>query len=112
MRTAFALAVVCALSACEPVKMPHEMPGPPGCGMRDPRQSGPSTLSVAQNTVMKNNGQPIQAEPNEHGGRTWAFVRSTGSVFGEQEIVDLFAFDAQGLLVSQKSEVRKSVGKM
>jgi len=108
-----ALLVSLALAAaCGPVKMPHELPGPPGSGMRDPRQAGPSTMSVAQNTVMKNNGHPVSADPNEHGGRTWVFVRSTGSVFGEQEVDDLFAFDAQGLLISQKSEVRKSLGKM
>lgn len=103
--------VVVATAACEPVKLPHELPGPPGCGMRDPRASGPSTMSVAQNTVLKNHGHPSSAEPNEHGGRTWVFYRSSGSVFGEQEAADLFTFDAQGLLVSQKTEVSRQVGK-
>jgi hypothetical protein len=100
-----------AVVACEPVKLPHELPGPPGCGLRDPRTSGPSTMSVAQNTVLKNHGFPASAEPNEHGGRTWVFLRASGSVFGEQEAADLFVFDAQGLLVSQKTEVRRQVGK-
>lgn len=108
---ALASGFVVATTACEPVKLPHELPGPPGCGRRDPRASGPSTLSVAQNTVLKNNGHPSSAEPNEHGGRTWVYYRSSGSVFGEQEAADLFAFDAQGLLVSQKTEVSRQVGK-
>ena len=105
------LVAVAATGACDPVKLPHEMPGPPGCGMRDPTNSGPSTMSVAQNTVIKNNGHPYSAEPNEHGGRSWLYSRATGSVFGEQEAVDLFVFDAQGLLIAQKTEVRKQVGK-
>lgn len=98
-------------TACGPVKLAHELPGPPGCGARDPRQAGPSTMSVAQNTVIKNHGHPASAEPNEHGGRTWVYFRSSGSVFGEQDAADMFAFDAQGLLVSQKTEVRRQVGK-
>jgi hypothetical protein len=114
---AIAIAIACCAPtvmwsvACEPVKLPNQMPGPPGCGMRDPRESGPSTLSVAQNMVLKNNGHPATAEPNEHGGRSWVFYRSSGSVFGEQDAADLFVFDAQGLLVSQKTEVSRKVGK-
>jgi len=97
---------------CEPVKLPHEMPGPPGCGRRDPSQSGPSTLSVAQNTTLKNMGMPGALEDNEFGGRTWLYSRQAGSVFGESATVEAFLFDAQGLLVAQKTEVRKQVGKM
>ena len=111
LAAALAGGFVVTATACEPVKLAHELPGPPGCGMRDPRQSGPSTMSVAQNTVLKNHGHPASAEQNEHGGRTWVFFRSSGSVFGEQEAADIFAFDAQGLLVAQKTEVRRQVGK-
>lgn len=100
-----------ATIACDPVKMPHEMPGPPGCGARDPRQSGPSTLSVAQNTVVRNMGHPSVVEPNDVGGRTWIYFRQSGSVFGESETAELYVFDAQGLLSSQKTEVRSKTGK-
>jgi hypothetical protein len=102
---------VCSLSGCDPVKLPHEMPGPPGCGKRDPNQSGPSTLSVAQNTTVKNMGMPGAVEDNEHGGKTWLYSRQAGSVFGESATIEAFIFDARGLLVAQKTEVRKQVGK-
>jgi hypothetical protein len=108
------LVVVVALplfSACEPVKLPHELPGPPGCGRRDPNQSGPSTLSVAQNTTVRNMGMPGAIEDNEHGGKTWLYSRQAGSVFGESATIEAFVFDAQGLLIAQKTEVRKQVGK-
>jgi hypothetical protein len=103
--------VVIATSACGPVKLPHEMPGPPGCGQRDPSQSGPSTLSVAQNTTMKNMGLPGALEDNEFGGKTWLYSRQAGSVFGESSTIEAFIFDAQGLLVGQKTHVQKQVGK-
>lgn len=103
--------VVSVTAACDPVKLPHELPGPPGCGLRDPREAGPSTMSVAQNTVLKNHGHPATAEQNEDGGRSWVYFRSSGSVFGEQQAADLFVFNAQGLLISQKTEVSRQVGK-
>lgn len=96
---------------CGPVKMPHEMPGPPNAGKRDPSVSGPSTMSVAQNTTLRNQGMPGQLQDNEHGGKTWIFLRQAGSVFGESETAEMFIFDAQGLLVGQKTEVRKQVGR-
>ncbi|MBM4281996.1 MAG: hypothetical protein FJ137_14965 [Deltaproteobacteria bacterium] len=99
------------LSTCEPVTLPHELPGPPGCGRRDPNQSGPSTLSVAQNTTVRNMGMPGALEDNERGGKTWLYSRQAGSVFGESATIEAFVFDAQGLLVAQKTEVRKQVGK-
>ena len=34
-----------------------------------------------------------------------------GNEFGEQDAADLFVFDAQGLLVSQKTQVSRQVGK-
>ena len=104
-------AVLGSLVACDPVKMPAEMPGPPGCGMRDPRDSGPSTMSVAQNTVIRNMGHPSTVEPNEAGGRTWVYFRQSGSVFGESETAEIYTFDAQGLLAHQKTELRHKTGK-
>src|SRR5438067_9543147 len=108
MRSYFRLVVVAvvacsagaiAFSSCDPVKMPYEMPGPLGCGKRDPRTSGPSTLSVAQNTTLKNQGPPGDVQDNDKGGKTWVYLRQAGSVFGEQETAETFVFDAQGLLV-------------
>jgi hypothetical protein len=96
---------------CGPVKLPQELPGPPGCGKRDPTVAGPSTLSVAQNMTVKNMGMPGALEDNEHGGKTWLYHRQSGSVFGESATVEAYLFDAQGLLVGQKTEVRKQVGK-
>lgn len=103
--------VVVEATACDPVKMPADMPGPPGCGRRDPRNSGPSTMSVAQNTVLKNNGHPGAIEENEQGGLSWVYVRSSGSVFGESETAEMFIFNGEGLLVGTKTEVRKHLGK-
>lgn len=110
-RLALLVPLLTAPLACDPVKLPHEMPGPAGCGQRDPRNSGPSTLSVAQQTTIRNQGMPVTVEANAHGGRTWLYIRSNGSVFGEQETAEMFAFDAGGLLVEHKTEVRRFVGK-
>jgi hypothetical protein len=104
-------APVVIFAGCEPVTLPHEMPGPPGCGRRDPSQSGPSTLSVAQNTTLKNMGMPGALEENDLGGLTWLYSRQAGSVFGESATIEAYIFDAQGLLKAQKTEVRKQVGK-
>ncbi len=107
----FTLAVPVAATGCHPVKMPYEMPGPIGCGMRDPRESGPALLSVAQQQTLRNQGNPLDVTDNDKGGKTWVYVRQAGSVFGEQETAEEFVFDAQGLLVQQKTEIRKAVGK-
>src|SRR4051812_3792682 len=108
--TAAAFSIVLAAGvmsiACDPVKMPYEMPGPVGCGMRDPRESGPSMLSVAQQTALRNQGPPLNVERNDKGGLTWVYVRQAGSVFGESETAEEMIFDAQGLLVEQKTEIR------
>ena len=103
--------VIVTVTACEPVKLPHEMPGPLGCGKRDPNQSGPSTLSVAQNSTVRNMGMPGALEDNEFGGKTWLYSRQAGSVFGESATIEAYIFDAQGLLVGQKTQVQKQVGK-
>ena len=108
---AAAPAVVVVVAGCEPVKLPHEMPGPPGCGKRDPSTSGPSTMSVAQNTALRNMGLPGALEDNDVGGKTWLYSRQAGSVFGESATVEAYIFDAQGLLVGQKTDIRKQVGK-
>jgi hypothetical protein len=105
------IAVSLVISACDPVKMPHEVAGPPGCGARDPALSGPSTMSVAQNMTLHNQGTPAGTEPNEWGGRDWVYYRSSGSVFGETQSADVFRFDALGLLKAQTTEVRRHVGK-
>jgi hypothetical protein len=97
--------------ACEPVKLPHETPGPPGCGLRDPSTAGPSTLSVAQQMTLKNQGPPMALEDNAHGGKSWLYIRQSGSVFGEKETAEAFAFDKDGLLKEQTTELRKFSGK-
>jgi hypothetical protein len=102
---------VAAALACGKVQMPHELPGPPGAGMRDPRESGPTTMSVAQQMTLKNQGPPKTLEDNDKGGKTWVYLRQSGGQFGEKETAEMFVFDAQGLLVEQKTEVRKMVGK-
>ena len=104
-------APVVVTSGCEPVKLAHEMPGPLGCGKRDPNQSGPSTLSVAQNSTVRDMGMPGALEDNEFGGKTWLYSRQAGSVFGESATIEAYIFDAQGLLVGQKTQVQKQVGK-
>jgi hypothetical protein len=105
------MVVVLMAVACDPVKLPHEMPGPLGCGARDPTVSGPSTMSVAQNMTLKNQGTPAGTEPNEFGGRDWLYFRSSGSVFGETQSADVFRFDDKGLLRAQTTEIRRHVGK-
>jgi len=100
-----------ALSSCDPVKMPYEMPGPLGAGKRDPRESGPSTLSIAQQTTLRNQGMPLDLVENQNGGKTWIYVRQAGSVFGEQETAEMYVFDDRGLLVKQETELRRYSGK-
>jgi hypothetical protein len=97
--------------ACQPVKLPTEMPGPIGCGKRDPSVSGPAMLSVAQQTTLKNQGMPMRLEDNDKGGKTWVYIRQNGSVFGEQVTAEMFTFDDRGLLVEQKTELQKYAGK-
>ena len=98
-------------SACEPVKLPHEQPGPVGCGKRDPHGTAPGMLSVAQQTTIRNQGMPHSLADNDKGGKTWSYVRQAGSVFGEQETQEQFVFDDRGLLVQQKTELVRHVGK-
>lgn len=110
---ALTLTVSSALTVvgCEPVKQAHEMPGPIGCGMRDPRDTSPGMLSVAQQMTLKQQGDPDEVNTNDKGGKDWLYYRKTGSVFGEQQTVDTFAFDAQGILADKKTDVVYKVGK-
>jgi hypothetical protein len=105
------LVLLALLSACEPVKLPHEMPGPPGAGLRDPRASGPTTMSYAQNKMYRESGSPDELRDNDRGGKDWIYTRSSGSVFGEQQKVEIYSFDAQGLLVGSRTDLIRSVGK-
>lgn len=98
-------------SACEPVKLPHEEPGPPGCGMKDPRETAPGMLSIAQKTAYRQNGSPDEVVKNAHGGMDWRFKRSSGSVFGEKQTVEILSFNAQGILVAKDTELIRKVGK-
>jgi len=97
--------------ACKPAKMAHEMPGPAGCGKRDPRDTSPGMLSVAQKQVLRDTGSPFDVSDNNHGGKDWMFRRNNGSVFGEKETLIVYSFNAQGLLVEQRTDVLKSLGK-
>lgn len=112
LRAALAITpVVVVASACEPVKLPHEQPGPAGCGMRDPRDTAPGMLSIAQKEAYRQNGGPDEVRPNKHGGLDWLYRRSAGSVFGEQQTIEILAFNKEGLLVGRDTEVLKKVGK-
>ncbi len=106
-----ALWLVVGASACEPVKLGTDTPGPPGSGQRDPRQSGPSTMSQVQNKIYRENGSPDSIADNDHGGKDWQYETATGSVFGEQKKVMIYSFDAQGLLYRTHTDVLKDVGK-
>lgn len=104
-------ALALAFSACEPVKLPHEQPGPPGCGLKDPRETAPGMLSIAQKEAFRQNGSPHEVVKNKHGGMDWRYKRSAGSVFGERQTIEILSFNAQGLLVAKDTEVIKKVGK-
>lgn len=108
----FALvALACFTLACEPTVPPDRVPGPPGCGLKDPRDTSPGMLSVAQKTVQKNNGDPDAIEKNAHGGLDWSYKVKAGSVFGEQETVTTYSFNAQGLVVKVDTQLVSKVGK-
>lgn len=97
--------------ACDPVPLATEQPGPLGCGMRDPRSTGPSLLSAAQQQTLRNLGGPDDVKDNNFGGKDWSYMRSSGSVFGEKQSVEVVSFDDKGLIKSQKTELLRSVGK-
>lgn len=105
------LLIALLFAACEPVKLPHELPGPAGAGQRDPRVSGPTTMSNAQNKLYRESGSPDELRDNDKGGKDWIYQRSIGSVFGEQQKVEVYSFDAQGILVGSRTDMIRSVGK-
>lgn len=96
---------------CEPVKLPHQQPGPAGCGKRDPRGTAPGMLSIAQKETYRKLGSPDDVRDNARGGLDWLYNRSSGSVFGEQKTVEAYSFDKDGLLYDQKTDVVMKVGK-
>lgn len=98
-------------SGCEPVKLPHQQPGPAGCGKRDPRNTAPGMLSIAQKETYRKLGSPDDVRDNDRGGLDWLYRRSSGSVFGEQQTVEVYQFDKDGLLYNQTTDVLRRVGK-
>jgi hypothetical protein len=112
LRLSIMLATVfLAFAACEPVKLPHEQPGPAGCGLRDPRETAPGMLSIAQKEAYRQNGAPDSVQKNKHGGLDWKYQRSVGSVFGEQQSIETLSWSAEGLLAAKDTEMLKKVGK-
>jgi hypothetical protein len=87
--------------SCSSSPHPEEIPGPPGCGLRDPRDTSPGMLSVAQKTTLQQNGSPSDVTKNMHGGLTWEYRSRQGSTFGENDSTVRFDFDAVGLLLPQ-----------
>ena len=97
--------------ACEPATLPQDLPGPVGCGMRDPRSSAPNMLSMAQKLAYKDNSAISDVRPNKFGGMDWIYRQTSGSVFGQQEKVITLSFNAQGLLVGSHTEMVSKLGK-
>lgn len=105
-------ALVCSgFLACQKVELPRDRPGPPGCGMRDPSQTAPAMLSIAQQERYRAMGTPDQLMDNAEGGKDWVYFRSQGSVFGEQQTAEIFRFNQKGILVSHTTDLIKRVGK-
>jgi hypothetical protein len=101
-------------TGCSRVKMPEETPGPPGCGLLDPRQTSPGKLSMAQQRVLREAGSPhdvIDGEKGAQGGKVWIYERSAGSQFGESQSQIVYVWSKDGLLLEQKTELLRKVGK-
>ncbi len=98
-------------SGCGRAKLATDMPGPNGCGLRDPRETSPGMLSMAQKQYFQKRRAVKDVKRNEHGGLDWIYNVSAGSVFGEQQRVETISFDAQGLLVNTNVELLRRVGK-
>tara|TARA_B100000683_G_C12439712_1_gene535479 strand:+ start:469 stop:816 length:348 start_codon:yes stop_codon:yes gene_type:complete len=99
------------IGACDPVQMSHQKPGPPGCGLKDPRKTAPGKLSLGQKKILRERGTPGRVKPNDHGGLDWLYVRRSGSVFGEEEQMESFVFNAQGVLLARDAELIYKKGK-
>jgi hypothetical protein len=112
---AVATGAVCAaglgLMGCDPAKRPEDEPGPAGCGLRDPRDTAPGMLSLAQKTALKKMGKPDEVAKNDQGGLDWIYRMKSGGVFGEEETVTALTFDAGGVLKASKKDLLRKVGK-
>ena len=73
--------VVVGLGACQPAKLPKDMPGPPGCGMRDPRNTSPNMLSMAQKMAYRESRAIREVRPNGGG----LIVRTAGEGRSKKE---------------------------
>jgi hypothetical protein len=116
-RTFLGLAAGAVLAAglgvlgCDPAKRPEDEPGPAGCGLRDPRDTAPGMLSLAQKTTLQKNGKPDEVAKNDQGGLDWVYRVKAGGVFGEEETVTVLTFDAGGVLKASKKDLLRKVGK-
>jgi|GEM_PF-915860 len=99
------------VTGCEERATPSNTPGPPGCGLRDPRDTAPGMLSWAQRKKLQRYGKPGSVRPNKWGGNDWIYNMSHGNQFGEEKSVEILSFDDKGLLVKQDKEVESYVGK-
>ena len=98
-------------AACGRGELATDAKGPPGCGMRDPRETSPNMLSMAQKTYFQTRRAVKDVQPNAHGGLDWIYKVSAGSVFGEQQQLETVSFDKDGLLVGKNVELLRKVGK-
>ena len=103
--------ILSAFSACEPAALPEDLPGPAGCGMKDPRDTAPGMLSLAQKMVLKKKGKPTAVEKNAVGGLDWVYSLKSGGVFGEEETVTKVSFDGGGVHKGTLRDLISKVGK-
>lgn len=102
---------VVVASGCGRAKLATDMPGPNGCGLRDPRETSPGMLSMAQKQYFQKRRAIKDVKRNEHGGLDWIYNVSAGSVFGEQQRVETVSFSAEGILMGKNVELLRRVGK-
>ncbi len=108
---AVAATPVVSLTGCGRGKLATDIKGPAGCGLRDPRETSPNMLSMAQKTYFQKHRAIKDVRKNEHGGLDWIYKLSAGSVFGEQQTLETVSFDKDGLLVGVEKELLRKVGK-
>lgn len=116
-RTFLALAAGAVLAAglgasgCDPAERAEDKPGPAGCGLKDPRDTAPGMLSLAQKMTLKKMGKPDEVAKNDKGGLNWVYRVKAGGVFGEEETVTVLTFDNGGVLKGSKKDLLSKVGK-
>lgn len=110
-RTIVLAVLALLLGACEPATLPRDLPGPAGCGMRDPRGTSPNMLSMAQKMAYNDNSAISEVRPNAKGGLNWIYRMTAGSVFGQQEKVVTLTFDKGGILLDTHTEMVSRLGK-